>query len=78
MEKKRLNVEDVKVEAFEVESEEAGRRGTVFGLMPTFDPTCSCNPDCPDSGYQYSCNFTWCPGSDCIIYCRTDEPQCSP
>ena len=81
MEKKRLDLDDVKVEAFEIEGERAGRRGTVYGLMPTFDATCTCDPDAtcdPFSGFQYSCNVTWCPGSQCVIYCRTDEPSCSP
>jgi len=80
MEKKRLDLDDVKVEAFEVEGELASQRGTVLGLMPTFDISCTCDPEACDgfSGYQYSCNDTWCPGSYCVIYCRTDEPSCSP
>jgi hypothetical protein len=79
MEKKRLDLDDVKVEAFEMEGELAGQRGTVFGQRPTVDISCSCEFNCDfDSGYQYSCNDTWCPGTYCLLFCRTDEPPCSP
>jgi hypothetical protein len=75
MKKLRLEMEEIQVETFEVADETPGR-GTVQGQQPTVGDTCSC--DCSAdvcsleeicTGYPHSCNFTWCYGTQCVIYC---------
>jgi len=77
MKKLRLEIDEIRVETFEV-AEEMLERGTVHGRQPTVDATCSCDcsgdgicgsEDVRCTGYQYSCNPTFCWGTECVIYC---------
>jgi hypothetical protein len=77
MKKLRLEMEEIRVETFPVADEEPAR-GTVHALQPTVDDTCSCECSgegiCDSevqqcTGYQYSCVFTFCWGTECVIYC---------
>lgn len=77
MRKLRLEIEEIQVESFEV-ADDLREPGTVHGHQPTVGDTCSCECsadgacsliDDTCSGHQYSCNHTWCQGTECIIYC---------
>jgi len=76
MKKLRLDIEEIRVESFEVADEEPAR-GTVHGQQPTVGETCSCGCSGDDicdslvgcSGYPHSCNHTGCHGTECVIYC---------
>ena len=70
MKKLRLDLEMLVVEKFEVVTD-GQALGTVQGHQPTFDGSCGCGGSEEEvcSGYQYSCNPTYCPGTECPIYC---------
>ena len=74
MRKLRLELEEIRVESFGT-ADKAAARGTVHGEEPTFayvtctcdcsdNPACSAEPGCSQA--RYSCEPSWCVGTQCI------------
>ena len=81
MKKLKLDLEDLKVDSFELSSESADEKGTVKGNAPTgYYDTCIANCTrlytCADTCIGYTCAFgDTCPPPDTYVYydCRTSD-----